>query len=340
MDRYVRGELNPAEARELAQASLDSPLLFDELTDSALAKAAVYSVPLPTAKIVRFPRKAWLVVATPVAATVLIGLAVVRPWRTANPHLEPTLALIAAQNQPVLLASSLQPPPFDRVAFRGAETDSRAPQTAGAIVSIEEGQAAIGLGSLDGLSKGSELQVFRDDRSTEPIGRVQVTTVFRQRARGRILDGPQVHVSDRVRVDGAAHVQALLEQLDALYNRGDSDAAYKIAEQASRWAETANVPPVRQAKLWNELAVLRMLRSDLRDAEAPLNRAVATSPKTDPVYARSVNNLGVLCELRGDRRQAESRYADAVQAFSAIPDSPNQERRAAEANLARIRGSR
>src|SRR6201995_3463084 len=83
IDRYVRGELNPAEARELAQASLDSPELFDELTDSALAKAALYSVPLPAARLVRFPKKGWFVIAgVGAAALLLISLAVVRPWRT------------------------------------------------------------------------------------------------------------------------------------------------------------------------------------------------------------------------------------------------------------------
>src|SRR5438067_13759007 len=41
IDRYVRGELNPAEARALAQKSLDNPELFEELTSAALAKAAL-----------------------------------------------------------------------------------------------------------------------------------------------------------------------------------------------------------------------------------------------------------------------------------------------------------
>jgi hypothetical protein len=41
IDCYVRGELAAAEARELAQESLDDPELFEDLTCSALAKAAV-----------------------------------------------------------------------------------------------------------------------------------------------------------------------------------------------------------------------------------------------------------------------------------------------------------
>src|SRR5467141_948686 len=43
IDLYVRGELSPAEARELAQESLRRPELFEELNAAALAKAAIES---------------------------------------------------------------------------------------------------------------------------------------------------------------------------------------------------------------------------------------------------------------------------------------------------------
>ena len=339
MDRYVSGELSPGEARELSQASLDSPELFAELTDSALAKAALYSAPLPNGNLVRFPQKAWLVIAA-IAAVVLISFAVIRPWRRGNPQLKPVLAL-AGQGEPVLLASGLQPAPTDgdsATVFRSPQTDSRAPQITGSIVSIEEGLATIDLGSLDGLAKGSELQVFRDDPSSEATGRLQVTTVFRERARGRIPDGQKVRPKDRVRVDGSAHLAALMERVDALYHHGDADAAYQTAEQASLWVQTANVPPVRQSEMWNLLAVLRILRGDYLAAEAPLIRAAGASPKLGLEHARSMNNLGVLAELHGDRRNAESRYADALQALAGVPDPPSPERQTVEANLARLRG--
>ena len=183
IDRYVRGELSPAEARELAQASLDSPELFEELSDSALAKAALCSRPLPSDKVVRFPRKAWIAVAGVAAAVVLISLAVVRPGRTANPHLSPVLSFSAAHGQPVLLAGGLQPVQTGAPVFRSPQTDSRAPQTAGSIVSIEDGVATIDLGSLDGLARDSVLQVFHAERPAETIARLQVTSVFRERAR-------------------------------------------------------------------------------------------------------------------------------------------------------------
>ena len=53
-----------------------------------------------------------------------------------------------------------------------------------------------------------------------------------------------------------------------------------------------------------------------------------------------MNNLAVLAELRGDRRKAEALYAEAQRALEEAADSPAQERRVVETNLARIRGLR
>jgi hypothetical protein len=337
IDRFARGDLSAAEARGLAQSSLDSPELFDELTDSALAKAALYSRPR-TAR-----RKTWFVIAGLAAAALFILVMVMRPWRTANLPPKPTLEIAGSHIQPVLLADGLQPPDQNTApVFRGPAPDIRSSRIEGSIVSIEDGLASIDLGSLDGLDRGSELEIFRDGPAPAAIGgaigRLQVTAVFRERARGRVVDGQNVRVKDRIRVDDAAHLEALLEQIGALYNRGDANGAYQAAEQASRWAATADVPPVKQAALWNRLAVLRILRGDSRDAEEPLNRAAAASPKVGLAYARSMNNLGVMAELRGDRRAAESCYTDAARALAGVPEPAEQERRTVEANLVRLRG--
>jgi Flp pilus assembly protein TadD len=77
-----------------------------------------------------------------------------------------------------------------------------------------------------------------------------------------------------------------------------------------------------------------MLRGQYDGAEALLGRAVSAAPHTDLVYAQSMNNLGVLAELRGDRHKAEAIYSDALSAFA------GEERRAVERNLARVRGLR
>ena len=370
-DRYVRRELSPEEARELAQASLDSPDLFEELTYSALAKSAL-STAVPSPNVVRFPHRVRLIAAgaaAVAAAVVLLSLYSLKPPRGTE---KPALLSTAKPGQPVLLASGLQAAAEEGApVFRGPSPDSRAPQPLGSIVSMEDGQASVNLGSLDGLANGSELQIVRDSR---PIGRLAVTTVFRERARGRILADQPVRVNDQVRVAGAAHLDALLEQVEALGARGDPGGARSLAEKTVQWAETADVtpakkgsayaqlagleyrgglleaaethlrlaavslPPGEQPATWNNLAVLEMLRGDYPAAEAPLTRAISASPKSDLAYARSANNLGVLAELRGDRRKAEAFYADALRTFAAVAGAPALERQAVEANLARSKG--
>jgi tetratricopeptide (TPR) repeat protein len=198
------------------------------------------------------------------------------------------------------------------------------------IVSIEDGSANINLGSLDGLAKGSELQVFRGSNT---VGRLQVTAVFRDRSRASAIEGKQLRPKDEVRVGGADHLSAVLQQVDAAFNRGDPNTAIKLAEEAVRWGESAAVPPGAMAASWNQLAVLHMLRGEYGGAESLLLRAASAS-KTDPVYGQIKNNLGVLAELRGDRDKAAASYNDARGA------SPGDQRQIVERNLSRVRGSR
>ncbi len=373
IDRYVRRELSPEEARALAQESLDSPELFEELTYSALAGTAVSASPAPNAKVHRFPRKAWLVAAATVAAAVvLVSLYAVRPHPL---RLQPALADSSNAGQPVLLASGLRPAPVGREGapvFRNPEPGSRAPRPGGLIVSIENGEALVNLGSLDGLAKGSELQIVRDNR---PTGRLTVTSVFRESARGRIAANQPVQVHEQVRIADSVHLEALLEEAEALVARGDGDAAREMAKTAADWAETTALSPAQKGKglerlaeleyragwlqaaethlrsaaeslplggqpaAWNDLAVLQMLRGDYEGAEAPLRRAISLSSKSDIAYARSTNNLGVLAETRGDRRKAEALYVDALRALAGVADVPARERQVIETNLARSQGA-
>jgi hypothetical protein len=410
IDRYVRSELTPAEARELAQKSLDDAGLFEELTFSALANAALadssvaerLKMPEAGAKVVRFPRKArvYLSAVAAAAAVVVVSLYSLRssllrenrPAASQNKlgetaplrRLTPALGFSAKPGQPVLLASGLQPEARRELApiFRGLELDSHPPRPAGSILSIEDGLATINLGSLDGLAKGTELRVFRDERFTQPLGRLIVTTVFRERARGRIAAGQEIPVNSWVRPPATVYLGALWQQVDALSNRGHADAARAIAEKAVEWTQTANVRPgdrriayerlaaleyqagslpaaekyyqwavdtlnaeplasaQEQSVAFNNLALLHLLRGDYDGAATPLNQAVSKSPKTDSMYGRCLNNLGVLAELRGERRKAEALYADALRVFAGIPDFPPQERSAVDTNLARLRNSR
>jgi hypothetical protein len=155
IDRYARRELSAAEARELAQRSLDDPELFEDLTFSALANAALSAPSVgdqlqqrgSVAKVFRFPRKATLWVATAAAAVLLVSFYIPRSPlfrrsrpslaqnqspETAPPLLTPALPFAAKPGQPVLLASDLQPDRRESSpVFRGSEPESRLPPAGG-----------------------------------------------------------------------------------------------------------------------------------------------------------------------------------------------------------------
>jgi Flp pilus assembly protein TadD len=122
--------------------------------------------------------------------------------------------------------------------------------------------------------------------------------------------------------------------VEAAFNRGDPDAAIKLAEEAVRWGESVAAPPEVLADSWNQLAVLHMLRGEYGGAESLLLRAASAVSKSDPVYVQIKNNLGVLAELQGDRNKAAANYYDALGA------NPADQRQIVESNLARVRGSR
>jgi tetratricopeptide (TPR) repeat protein len=332
-DRYVRDELTAAESRELAQESLEDPELFENLTFSAVAKGALSErsvrerLEQPDSRVVRFPWKTQVFVwgAAAAAVVLLVSLYSLRSsFRAQNqtaaiPSLKPTLGLIANAGQPILLASGLQPEGVGREGaqvFRSPEPPSRSPKAVGSIVSIEDGLAAVDLGSLDGLAKGSELGIFRDERSTQLIGRLIVTTVFRERARGRMPDGQELQVNYQVRVAGAVHLDALLEQADALAARGEADAARTAATKAAEWAEAANVPTGERRKAWQRLGALEYQADSFEAAEKHYQAAVDSLNAAPPASLReqseAFNTLAVLHLLRGDYGGAEAPLNQAV----------------------------
>jgi len=329
-DRYMREELSPAEARELAQAALDSPELFDELTGAALAKAALNPRTVRRATVMRSWR-ARAVIAAGLAAAAAAFVWIALPQRPTTPiaQVKPGLGVPINAAQPILLASGLQP--ANAPVFRGGAPDSRAPQSSGAIVSIEHGSANINVGSLDGLAKDTVLQVLRGSSN---VGTLEVTTVFRDRARARVIDGEHLAPNDQVRVGPADHLTALLQQAEAEFNRGDPDAALKLADEAVRWGQSAAVDPRSMAAPWNMLAVLHMLRGEYRDAEPLLSRAASAVSKADPAYGEIQNNLGVMAELQGDRARAAASYNQALSALG------GDRRLTVERNLVHVQGSR
>jgi hypothetical protein len=215
VDRFARGEISPAESRELAQRALSDHELFDELTAVAIARHGI----APNRKRLLWPRIAIL----SAAAAVILGVVLEGPWRNSQPA-KPNAAVTAP---PILLARASDSNP---ATFRGADTGSREPRATGSIESIAAGIATIDLGSLDGLAKDSEVDLIHSGKT---ISSIKLTTVFRDHARGEIASGSPARAKDQVRVLPAARMRASLDQIDAALARGEPDKAMGIAQQAS-----------------------------------------------------------------------------------------------------------
>ena len=255
LDRFARGELSPTESRELARRALDDPELFEELTSTSIARTGLADR----------RRKRWSpTIALLAAATVLILLLSQYALRQFRPARSP---LVAVSGSPIFLAAGADSNPV----FRGAEPDSRSPRATGSVTSIADGLVSIDLGSLDGLSKGAEVDVFRDGRT---VGRITLTTIFRDRARAEGARGLAVRVHDSVRVPRVASLRAALDQIAAFSARGDADGAKHMAESAA----------------------------------AGGNLDIAATDYDD------LNNLGGIAELGGDRAKAQSLYEKGLRA--------------------------
>jgi len=261
LDRFARGDLSPTEARELAQKALSDPQLFEELTYTSVAKQS-----MSRRHSKRNLRLIPILLAA--AATLVVGVVSVTLMRSS--HEAPAGNSAAAQ--PAVLAG---PPVFlarrtdSKTAFRSEEPQSRAPRAAGAVSSLTPGSITVELGSLDGLQKGAEVEVLRDG---SVIGRVPITTVFRERSRGAVPAGLAIRMTDQIRLPGPLYLRAVLDQIAAAAGRGDAPAALLMA------------------------------------ANAPVEAIAAITPSTFDDW----NNLGAIAELHGDRSQAEALYEKAL----------------------------
>ena len=439
-DRYLEGGLSPAQARELAQAALDRPDLFDELTFQAIANAglsgagtvgdeealklhfggkldasgqrelaqaalendelfdalaahgaveaslkvaAVRSViEAPGdigSKVVPFRRRAgWVAIIAVAAAAAIVAVYLARMEQPASIATDrpqrhtmlPTLELTA--ERPVLLARNLTPNAEGGASavFRSATSDSRAPRPTGTIVATDNLEVTIDLGSLDGLVKDAELEVFRAG-APQPIGRLVVTTVFRERARARILSGAGLRAKDQVRVPAPEYLAAVLQQLNALAESGDLPKARETARHALAWADANAVGAGEKRSTLERLAALDFQAGDAASAEEHYRIAIASfdfapAPSTSErvltlnnlgalsllrgdttqaearftearsADAQTLNNLGVVAELRGDLQKANVLYSDALRAVQNAPGANARDRQAVEANLARV----
>jgi hypothetical protein len=349
IDQFAARELSPAEARKLAQQALEEPDLFDSLVARGAVEASLHAPAVRVALAAPARRKQWAMALGAVAAAWLLVVVVWRvvvsqqihqPSQQARaivPKPDVLPSLYAAGNQPVVLAGDLHPAPtIDALILRGDSAPSRSPQSSGTITALDGGEATVNLGSLDGLTKGTEL------------GPIVITTVFRDHARGNVTAGASIHLNDRIQVPSSMHLAAVLHEVDALASSGDVDQARALARNtlsAGSSAETRTLlerlaaldyqagatdaarehyeaaannfyappaaSPSEQAATLNSLGALYLLRGDTRSAEKPLNQAAAQTAIDPNLRAQILNNLGVLSEMKRDLATARDDYSRA-----------------------------
>ena len=318
IDQYINRELHPAAARAMAHDALNDPELFEELTAVALVQAALES-PATTDRSLaqaalddenlfdtlvasgaaeaarRTPgrRKYWPIAvagAAAVAAGVLTFL-VLRP--ASHPIQQPAQQARAIPN--VLLSSDLKPASSPAApVFRGSDAPSRAPKSEGAVTAVEAGIATVNLGSIDGLAKGTALAATG--------GHIVITTVFRDRARGKIVDG-HATAKDTVRVPNSAHIAAILQQVDALAAGGNLKAARDVARNALAAGSPGETRPLleRLAALDYQAGAPDAARERYEVAVNNFDRPPAAGPAE---RAETLANYGALALLNGDDRRA------------------------------------
>jgi Tfp pilus assembly protein PilF len=233
--------------------------------------------------------------------------------------LKPTLDRTAEGGQPILLAKELQPSPAP--IFRGLEPSIRLPRPHGSILSIDEGLATVDLGSLDGLTKGAELTVFRHEAPPRQVAHLVVTTVFRERARARITAAEEsIATRDKVDANPTIYFTALLEEGEARARHGDPITARDLVRKALDWAGARDLPLGQRRKALEVLAALEYQSGALELAQQHYESAVssfgATPAANASEQAATLNNLGSLYLLRGDYGRAEVSLNAALKALT------------------------
>jgi tetratricopeptide (TPR) repeat protein len=179
---------------------------------------------------------------------------------------------------------------------------------------------------------------------------VTVTTVFRERVRGR-TDDRGIRTGDRIDVPPAVHVAALLEEVAARRSVGDLAGARTVAAAAATRAQEASVsadvrrralaelgtiehalgardesarhlraavdeldaaPPASPAERAEILNELGTVEIEQRDyAAADRSLQAAQTLADGATRIRVMNNLGAVASLRGNRDAAVALYRQA-----------------------------
>jgi hypothetical protein len=325
VDRYLAGELSRAEERELAQAALDDPDLFDLMTVSAVTHEALRrGERLPPGRPASRRLGRFWFVWSGLAAAAAAAIVFVATNRSASNA--PAPAASTASSSSPSASSPRAPASAPENAFRpailvarldalagGAAADfridgvvSRSPKAEGRVVSSDDGAIEIDLGSLDGIAKGSELRVRRDDSTT--MATLTIVTVFRERARGR--GARAIAVGDRVDVPPDLQVAALIEQTIAKIGAGDAATARATASRAASLSDSASVPSRARGRALGLLGTLEHRAGALDEAERHLRESIEASDQSSSTAMSAeridaVNELGALLIERGDYAGAE-----------------------------------
>lgn len=285
----------------------------------------------------------------------------------------PPLRLTAAPI--VLTAARRDAAPAAAPQFRAPAPESRAPRLSGTIASVDDGEVRVDLGALDGLEKGTALDVFRQPGDAAPVGTLTVTRVFREYATGVATPAEAVRVGDAARVDAARHVAALLARTQGLEERGHLDAAQEEVQGAIAVAQAGGLPAEWTWRVYVQAGTLEQRAGNLEAAERSFRAASAVADSlpadmqpdagevlnelgalliarqaytdaervltqarrnaSEATAVRAANNLAAVTALRGDLAGAESLYRAALDLAKATSGA-DSERQAIETNLQTI----
>ena len=392
LDRYTTGELPIEAERALARAALDDPQLFDALMTAGATRAAldregtqdgVFGAVGPAPPTRSFWRAPVRAAAFALAAALLI-FAVFYPGARHDGRAVPTQAATSPGSSSAAVASVSLPAPAVLSArledfattpsseFRSPHTVSRSPRTEGRVSLASHGAGVIvPLGSLDGITQGSELQIVRGS-SREPVGRLTITTVFREQSRGRVDPHATVRQGDVALVPSQVLVAALHQQMVALAAAGDIAGARQAATRALPLADQPGVAVEDKRGVLALAGAIDRRAGQSADAVGHLRAAVdllSTTPAVPAAVRAAVlnefgaalldvrrpdeaervlaeaqqissgamtfrieNNRGAAAALRGDRPAAERWYRAALNGMAGSSAS-SEERRTIEKNL-------
>lgn len=111
-----------------------------------------------------------------------------------------------------------------------------------------------------------------------------------------------VAIEEVWRVTGSDTVDLLIARAELFAKATDLDLALEILDAAT------DIAP-EEAEVWHQRAKVHALREEYTQALADLRRAISLDPK----HYRAINNLGIVLEQLGAKKEALQAYREALQ---------------------------